>query len=305
MSKKKCECGKHQPTFKLYDGPARWCSLCPNKPINAVSNKKKCNCGVRPSFNLPGKITPIWCTKCKSPEAVNVIDKRCKCGKHKPTFGFVRNDALWCSECPDKPSEAINVLSKLCPCGIQASFNLPEKKTGKWCAKCPEKPEEAVDVVNKKCECGKHKPNFNLPGEITPIWCASCKPLEAVNVTSKLCICGKQPCFNLPGELTGKWCLECKPEKAINVKDKLCKECNLVQVKNKYEGYCVRCFVNIFPDKPVSRNYKVRENYIFDSVIELLPKDITLIRDKVVGGCSRRRPNLMIDMGSSLDLCRK
>jgi hypothetical protein len=84
----------------------------------------------------------------------------------------------------------------------------------------------------------------------------------------------------------------------LNVRNKKCLECKLISVDKRYEGYCVRCFVNLFPDKPVSRNYKIKEKYVFDAVLELLPDNIKISRDKIVNGCSKRRPDLMIDMGS-------
>jgi hypothetical protein len=233
------------------------------------------------------------------------MPKKCECGKHYPSLNLPGEiTRKWCSECPNKPLEAINVKNKKCECGKHyPSFNLPGEITRKWCSECPNKPLEATDVKHKKCECGKHYPSLNLPGEITRKWCSNCpnKPLEAINVVSKRCECGKSiPSFNLPGEKTGKWCSECpnKPLEAINVKHKKCLECNLIRVNPKYEGHCLRCFVYKFPDKPNVKNYKIKENHVFDAVMELLPNDIIFTRDKHVGGCSKRRPDLMIDLGS-------
>jgi hypothetical protein len=285
---KKCECGKHYPSFNLPGEITRkWCSECPNKPLEAINVKnKKCECGKHyPSLNLPGEITRKWCFECpnKPLEATDVKHKKCECGKHRPSFNLPgEKTGKWCSNCPNKPLEAINVVSKRCECGKSIpSFNLPGEKT----------------------ECGKHRPSLNLPGEITRKWCSNCpnKPLEAINVVSKRCECGKSiPSFNLPGEKTGKWCSECpnKPLEAINVKHKKCLECNLIRVNPKYEGHCLRCFVYKFPDKPNVKNYKIKENHVFDAVMELLPNDIIFTRDKHVGGCSKRRPDLMIDLGS-------
>lgn len=65
----------------------------------------------------------------------------------------------------------------------------------------------------------------------------------------------------------------------------------------KYENYCLRCFVYLFPDKPNTRNYKTREKNVTDFIISLF-KDFSWIADKKVqDGCSKRRPDLFLDLG--------
>jgi hypothetical protein len=82
---------------------------------------------------------------------------------------------------------------------------------------------------------------------------------------------------------------------------KLCKSswCETI-VKKKYEGYCMYCFINLFPDKPVTRNYKTKEKDVVDRVKEFYP-DFDWIHDKKVqDGCSKRRPDLLLDLGSHI-----
>ncbi len=68
----------------------------------------------------------------------------------------------------------------------------------------------------------------------------------------------------------------------------------------KYEGYCLNCFIHLFPDKPNSRNYKTKEKAVVDCITSSFP-DFTWISDKKVqDGCSRRRPDLLLDMGSHI-----
>jgi hypothetical protein len=65
----------------------------------------------------------------------------------------------------------------------------------------------------------------------------------------------------------------------------------------KYEGYCLFCYIHMFPDKPVSRNYKTKEIAVVDFVKTTFP-DLTWITDKRVSdGCSKRRPDLLVDLG--------
>ena len=66
---------------------------------------------------------------------------------------------------------------------------------------------------------------------------------------------------------------------------------------SKYEGYCRYCFINMFPDKPISKNYKTKEIAVKDYILKEYP-DFTWICDKKVqDGCSKRRPDLMLDLG--------
>ena len=70
--------------------------------------------------------------------------------------------------------------------------------------------------------------------------------------------------------------------------------------KKKYEGYCLHCFMHLFPDKKVARNYKTKEKDVVDRVKETYP-DFDWIHDKKVqDGCSKRRPDLLLDLGSHI-----
>lgn len=69
---------------------------------------------------------------------------------------------------------------------------------------------------------------------------------------------------------------------------------------SKYNGYCMPCCVQLFPEIEVSRNYKTKEKGVAEKVLEAFP-DFTWITDKrIEDGCSRRRPDLLLDMGSHI-----
>ena len=78
----------------------------------------------------------------------------------------------------------------------------------------------------------------------------------------------------------------------------LCKSHLCETHKNpKYEGYCLRCFMYLFPDKPVARNYKTKEFAVVEYIKNYFP-DVDWIADRIVnGGCSKRRPDLLLDLG--------
>ena len=64
----------------------------------------------------------------------------------------------------------------------------------------------------------------------------------------------------------------------------------------KYNGCCGTCFKHMFPDKPVARNYKTKERDVVEYVTTKFPS-LSWIADKTVnGGCSKRRPDLLLDL---------
>jgi hypothetical protein len=83
---------------------------------------------------------------------------------------------------------------------------------------------------------------------------------------------------------------------------KVCKSswCETTISSKKYEGYCAYCYVNLFPDKPISRNYKTKELNVVDSVKKCYP-DFTWVCDKkILDGCSRKRPDMLVDLGTHI-----
>ena len=81
----------------------------------------------------------------------------------------------------------------------------------------------------------------------------------------------------------------------------LCKSSWCETIGNKkYEGYCLPCFINNpeNQNKTTMRNYKTKEKEVVTGITESF-SDFTWISDKKVqDGCSRRRPDLLLDMGT-------
>ncbi len=116
------------------------------------------------------------------------------------------------------------------------------------------------------CEHNKHK--------------AYCKECGG----SALCEHGKQK----------RYCKECGGSA-------LCKSewCEKSRIR-KYNGYCLTCCVHLHPEIEVSRNYKTKEKDVVDRIIKEYP-DLSWVSDKrVQDGCSKRRPDLLLDMGSHI-----
>ena len=70
----------------------------------------------------------------------------------------------------------------------------------------------------------------------------------------------------------------------------------------KYEGYCVPCFINNPENilKPAMRNHKTKEKEVVDCVMQHYPQFTWIADRRVQDGCSRRRPDLLLDMGSHI-----
>lgn len=70
----------------------------------------------------------------------------------------------------------------------------------------------------------------------------------------------------------------------------------------KYEGYCLSCFVNNpeNQDKPIIKNYKTKEKEVVEFVKQQFPNYTWMHDKKVQDGCSKRRPDLLLDMGSHI-----
>lgn len=106
-----------------------------------------------------------------------------------------------------------------------------------------------------------------------PLYCTTHKEQNMFIVTTQLC----------QGENCKKYCIT-----------PFCE----TSVLPKYEGYCLRCFVNTHPEKPNARNYKTKEKTVVDEVLKSFPQFTWTADKRVQDGCSRRRPDLFLDMGS-------
>jgi len=110
--------------------------------------------------------------------------------------------------------------------------------------------------------------------------------------------CKILPSFNYENEKNGLYCAKHKLENMIDIKNKTCKT-NLcfTQVSDKYNGYCLYCFVNLFPEKPIPRNYKTKEFTVIEYIKKQFPKLDWKTDKKIQDGCSKRRPDILLDLG--------
>ena len=203
-----------------------------------------------------------------------------------------------------KLDSMVDVINKTCKkdgCIKIPVYNVETEKKGLYCKE--HKTHNMIDVKNKKCihdEC-KKQPIYNKIGEKSPLYCSEHKTNDMVNLVNKMCIykeCNKIAVCNKEGEKIPLYCNQHKIDGMINIINKTCKTdfCDIL-VSQKYDGYCLYCFINTFPDKPVSRNYKTKEYSVVEFVKKKYP-EFPWISDKTIkDGCSRRRPDLLLDLG--------
>jgi len=58
--------------------------------------------------------------------------------------------------------------------------------------------------------------------------------------------------------------------------------------------------VHLFPDQPNVRNYKTKETRVVDHVKQQFPLFDWVVDRRIVDGCSKRRPDLLLDLGSHI-----
>jgi len=199
----------------------------------------------------------------------------------------------------------VNVKNQTCihpECKKRPNYNIDGEKSAIYCLE--HKMKGMVNVKTPTCiypEC-KTQPIYNLEGETTGLYCSGHKKEGMIDVKNQTCIypdCKKRPNYNVEGETKGLYCSGHKKEGMIDVKNQTCKSnwCFTISRREKYDGYCLFCYINLFPDKPVSRNYKTKEY----SVVEFVKtkfQNLSWVTDKrIQDGCSKRRPDLLLDLG--------
>jgi hypothetical protein len=263
------------------------------------------NCKIRPSYNLEGENKALYCATHKLDKMINVRQENCiypNC-KIRATFNIEgENKGLYCSL--HKLESMINVICKTCihqNCKKLPTYNIKGETKGLYCVS--HKLEDMIDVKHDRCihiNCNL-RPLYNNEGETKELYCFSHKKEGMVNVSLKSCIypnCKTRPSYNIQDKKKPLYCNLHKLDGMVNVRNKTCKThlCNK-QVAEKYDGYCLRCYMYLFPNKPVSRNYKTKEFAVVEFVKNKFDKCDWLSDKIIIDGCSKRRPDLLLDLG--------
>jgi len=230
------------------------------------------------------------------------ICKKKECNK-KATHNYKdKTDRKYCKQ--HAKTNMIDIKSKRCiesDCNKHPTFNYEGEKKPLYCKQHAK--TNMIDIKHKKCiesDCNKH-PVFNYSNETKPLYCKEHAKTNMIDIKNKRCIendCNKHPVFNYEGESNAIYCKQHAKTNMIDIKHKRCKTylCDIL-INNQYQGYCTRCFINLFPDNKIVRNYKTKERLVADNIREKFSEyDINF--DKIVAdGCSKRKPDIYIDLG--------
>ena len=201
----------------------------------------------------------------------------------------------------------VNRIRKTCifeGCETRPVFGVSGSKKASHCA--AHKLDTMVDVISKTCilDGCKKQPTFGVPGSKKASHCAAHKLDTMVDVKHKTCIfegCEKQPNFGVPGSKKASHCAAHKLDTLVDVISKTCifEGCE-TQPGKRYKGYCVRCFVYLFPELRVSRDYKTKERTVVDFLMTAFPSVTWIYNKRVSNGCSKYQPDLLCDLGDQV-----
>lgn len=274
--------------------------------INSLVNCRIVGCNKRAAFNNPGESKAAYCKPHMLQGMVNVVSPSCKTDgcKKQPSYNMPgEKRAFYCKE--HATPAMIDVKS--IKCVEPGCMNLPhfnyEGLSRKYCSE--HKKEGMIGVKRRKCALCSTQPTFNYAGSKVPTHCAEHKLEGMEDLVTKKCIepgCKSCASCNTPGADTYLYCNKHKKPGMMNIKTQRCKTplCDTFATVKRYEGYCLRCFAYSFPDRPISRNYKTKERAVADYIKSEFPS-VSITCDKIVeGGCSSKRPDVLIDLGDQV-----
>ena len=264
------------------------------------------NCTHYSAYNLPNE-KPKYCSIHKKEDMIDLKNKRCihqDC-TNAASYNLPNEKAILCRL--HKKEDMIDVKNKRCihpTCLKRPLFNISNKKGGVYCDE--HKLDNMVDVVTKRCiQSGCNKlPYYNVPNQ-KPLYCDEHKLDNMIIVNAKrYCCkdgCTQTPKYNAPHKTGGLYCNEHKKMFMVNVVERPCITplCSSFGFK-KYEGHCLYCFVHLFPHSPHTRNYKTKEASVAEFVKTTFPQYTWIMDKRVQDGCSRRRPDLLLELGDQV-----
>lgn len=221
------------------------------------------NCNKRAYYNYENKIGYRYCINHKKENMVNKSSKKCKQCKIKQPY-----------------------------------FNYKTEKSPIYCGDC--KLPNMVNIKSQKCiKCNNKRATYNYKDEEIAKYCKDCKLYNMIDVRHNMCVkCNKKRAiFNYENNKTGLYCCDCKLDDMILVQIKKCKTylCE-TQANKKYDNHCFRCFMNLNPNHPIIKKYKVKENHMIDYIKQHFNNYIISYDKQIKDGCSKKRPDCLIQL---------
>ncbi len=297
------QCSKHGTYGIPGDKTVVYCKAHAKNDMIDVKSKRciEDGCNKQPSYGLPGDKKATYCKEHAKNDMIDVKSKRCiedGCNK-QPSYGMLGDKkATYCKA--HAKNDMIDVKSKRCiedGCDTMPSYGLPGDKIATYC-KAHAK-ADMIDVKHKRCiEDGcDTMPVYGLPGDKIATYCkAHAKAADMIDIKHKRCIedgCDTRPTYGLPGDKIAMYCKAHAKNNMLDIKNKRCETCKTTRSNRSYLPNCSRCHFYLNPNDPRIRNYKTKEHAFMYPVADSYPD---IILDKTVhGGCSKRRPDGLID----------
>jgi hypothetical protein len=263
------------------------------------------SCYLSANFNFPSESKGLYCNAHKLPRMININLKRCI----EPTcsisasYGTVgTTKPLYCVA---HKKVGMSVVIKYNRCQIEDCGKRPTygEEIGSKTHCVTHRTTTMISQSGVLCTNCHKRASYNYLGETNAIYCNSHKLEGMINIRDSKCIesgCYRIPSFNTCGEKKAIYCRLHKKAEMVNVREKVCKTtyCTTQVGNNKYDGYCLRCYMFNYPDKPVSRNYKTKEKAVRDFIATSYPTQRWTFDARLSSGKSLRRPDAVLDLSS-------
>ena len=284
-------CGPHGEERGLKNLKVKRCETagCNKMPIFGPLGKKASHCK---EHGVPLGYTDVKNVRCQKPGC----DTRAN-------FGPENGKAMYCAE-HGKELGLICLTYKQCEeegCHITACYG-PEDGKPRFCFEHA-RPHGYLNIVSKRCSI-ESCTNVASWGVTTKTHCPHHKGIEMRCLVSKRCEmpdCEHSAMYGLPDRAATHCRAHGEPLGMIDVINHRCKNgCQAMTSRHKYDGYCIRCYIHLYPDEPVARNWKMKETHVRHHISALASTDerlkgLQLTFDRALGGCSRRRPDAFLD----------
>jgi hypothetical protein len=254
------ECCVTSTGYGLPGGKRIWCGPCAKTRGGVSLSGVRCqDCGKQANFGLEGDKKARWCSTCAKASvqgAVNLSQRRCKCGKGYATFnktlcrlcaekeglvettkcqqcwavdslathGFPPGKPRLCAVCAVDAGASIYPLGKCKDCwSVYPTWGMPNGIM-QWCKSCAESHEGAVKLKTwtRRCKiCQKATASYNIQGQTTPLWCKACgeeRGAVKVKVPQPCVSCGERSAlYNTKGATKPQHCGKCRKPGEVNV----------------------------------------------------------------------------------------
>lgn len=262
------------------------------------------NCGKKASYNIKGTKKVLYCKKHSTKDMIyineNVYCIEENCLKLACCNYPMEKIYLYCSD--HKKENMENIYSKKCigeNCNLIPYFNFVGLSP-KYCKKHSD--EGMINVKDKRCEkenC-QELARYNLKNDSSLKYCLLHREPGMIDKKGDYCIfenCNTLASYNYQGQTKKLYCSTHYLPGMINVKHRKCltENCNTIVNNDRYKGYCLYCFMHIFPLEKVSRNYRTKEKAVSDFIETAFPQHKFVINRKIYGGISKNRPDALLD----------